>query len=206
MKRAYENFQTLKRITSLFILTSLFCGKVVALPQNWLCDEIMINKITELRIDDVSFSSLYRGKSEKYLLEMTLNGLYDFPNSTLQCGSSGCIGKLTNLDTSESEEMRFDCRMGSTIDTLFCYRLSGDEYILSKFSNNEYRVELCDSYYKYILLDECSDCFCIVHDSRKNDTISDLFMKCILSNEEILHCFNRDAYEWQQQYKKKCRF
>ena len=176
----------------------LSCGKVYSLPQDWPCEEITLTKSnTSPKTENV-----FQGNNGIYQITI-INFDDNIKYSSYNCGNAGCLGKMTNLKTGQNETMRFDCHFDKIEKTLNCNRISGDEYILSKFSDNEYRVELCGNFYRYIYLDKCNECSCIVQDSRGNNHSTDYIMNCTKENEQQIHCFTHYGYEEWRNFENK---
>ena len=116
----------------LFILLVIFsCGKALALPQDWSCEEIFVHKTKEIQKNDVSYRNLYFGKNRTDSLSIELEGMYEYPNAIINCGTAGCSGIMTNLQTNISENMRFDCSFTKDKDTFACHWIDNDEYLLT---------------------------------------------------------------------------
>ena len=49
-------------------------------------------------------------------------------------------------------------------------------------------------FYKYVHINECSECTCILHDSRKQNGDSDFYMGC-KKYKDYLHCMTGNIYE-----------
>jgi hypothetical protein len=113
----------LKLVVNSFGLLVIFCGKAHALPQDWPCKFIHIKKVKEISVDGVSFEKEYYGEAYGFSLSITNQGLYDFPYSGINCGSSGCIGVLTELKTKQIEYPRFDCNFTDNENILSCYMI-----------------------------------------------------------------------------------
>lgn len=190
------------KFLSLLFGVGLFCGEAQALPQDWPCDEFKLSN------DGISESSLPTDEPKAYQFRGN-NGNYEvvvfhhhidpeFVHAS--CGNAGCRGKIKNLKTGKEEYMYFDCSYDQETKLLECYRISGDEYLFTKASDDEYRAQLCDGgYYKYFKYSECTGCTCIVKDSRPRGS-SDWDMNCIRENENI-RCFRYYGYEAWRHFK-----
>lgn len=179
----------------LILLVIFSCGKALALPQDWLCEEILVKKVKELQHDDVSYRNLYYGKNQYYSLSLELEGSYKYPNAVISCGTAGCYGTITNLQTNVSENMRFDCFFTKDKDVFSCHRIDNDEYLLTLSKPDTYTVQLCNSYNLYVNIQECDQCKCIIHDSRGNKGSSDRQLNCYRENESQIRCFSYFGYE-----------
>ena len=51
---------------------------------------------------------------------------------------------------------------------------------------------VCDAYYKFVVLKECHECFCVLHDSR-GDKYTDK-MGCVFEKTGGLHCMTGNVY------------
>lgn len=94
-------------------MMSLCSGKAWALPEQWSCDDIQVIKVKEFYEDDecTIYTKEYYGKSQGFSLNITLGGIKGYPYSVTQCGSAGCLGKITNIKTNQSKSFRFDCSL-----------------------------------------------------------------------------------------------
>lgn len=179
----------------LILLVIFSCGKALALPQDWLCEEILVKKVKELQHDDVSYRNLYYGKNQYYSLSLELEGSYKYPNAVISCGTAGCYGTITNLQTNVSENMRFDCFFTKDKDVFSCHRIDNDEYLLTLSKSDKYIAEICGSYYLYINLQECQKCKCLLHDSRGKVKSSNRLLHCTKENKSQIRCFTYYGYE-----------
>lgn len=179
----------------LILLVIFSCGKALALPQDWSCEEIFVHKTKEIQKDDISYRNLYFGKNETVSLSIELEGMYEYPNAIINCGTAGCSGTMTNLQTNISENMRFDCSFTKDKDTFACHRIDNDEYLLTLSKSDKYIAEICGSYYLYINLQECQKCKCLLHDSRGEEGSSDRQLNCYRENQSQIRCFTYYGYE-----------
>jgi len=193
----------LKNSFLLILLVIFSCGKALALPQDWLCEEILVKKVKELQHDDVSYRNLYYGKNQYYSLSLELEGSYKYPNAVISCGTAGCYGTITNLQTNVSENMRFDCFFTKDKDVFSCHRIDNDEYLLTLSKPDTYTVQLCNSYNLYVNIQECDQCKCIIHDSRGNKGSSDRQLNCYRENESQIRCFSYFGYEKWRNFENK---
>lgn len=174
-------------IISLIVLLS--CGNALALPQDWPCDNINLYNISQSASESVTF----RGTNQKYEIIIE-NFVLNVENPiSYNCGQSGCSGTIKNLKTKKTEELNFECFLNDNKDILSCGQYIADEYLFSKYNQSEYRAYLCNSYFLSIHLDECSDCFCITHNSNSSQQNKQLI--CNKENEKQLHCFTYYGYE-----------
>ncbi len=91
---------------------SLF-GNAQALPERWSCDRISVYKIKETfeNAEHAIYTNEYYGEHQGFSLSIVLRGIKGHPYSVIQCGSAGCVGKMTNLKTKQSKNFRFDCSL-----------------------------------------------------------------------------------------------
>lgn len=187
----------------LILLVIFSCGKALALPQDWLCEEILVQKTKEIQKDNVSYRNLYFGKNETYSLSIELEGMYEYPNAIIDCGTAGCSGTITNLQTNISENMRFNCFFTKDNDTFACHRIDNDEYLLTLSGSDKYIAEICGSYYLYVNLQECQKCKCPLHDSRGKTESSDRLLHCTKENKSQIRCFTYYGYEAWRNFENK---
>ncbi len=189
LKRGYEN---LKNSFLFFFLGLVFtCGKAYALPQDWPCDAVDLNIISK----GVEWGHMFQGNDGLYEITIhNFDGNEEQPH-VYNCGNSGCLGTMKNLKTGTSENMRFDCLFNSQKKSLRCSRIDGDEYLLTKESCGEYRVQLCGGYYKYLDINQCVGCSCVLQDSRGKQVSSDMKVNCTRESNDKLRCFSYDGYE-----------
>lgn len=173
------------------------CGKAFALPQDWSCDEIDLNVVA----DGSEWGHKFQGNNG--LFEIMIDNFDETEPYVYNCGNSGCLGTIKNLKTGEHENMRFDCLYNAQQKSLRCYRIDGDEYLLTKVSDDEYRVQLCGSYFKYLNISQCLGCKCILRDSRGAQESSDKEMNCNRESDDKLRCFSYDGYEKWRDFKNK---
>lgn len=189
LKRGYEN---LKNSLLAFFLSMVFaCGRAFALPQDWPCEEI------ELYIVGKGQEWGHKFQGNNGLYEITIQNFDETEEQPhmYNCGNVGCLGTVKNLETGKSENMRFDCLLNRQKKSLRCHRVEGGEYLLTRASASKYQVQLCGAYYKYLDINQCSACKCIVKDSRGEQAASDMEMNCKRENEDNLRCFTYAGYE-----------
>ena len=95
-------------------------------PEQWPCDNISVHKIKETYEDSehTIYSNEYYGEYQGFSLSFTLGGIKEYPYSIIQCGSSGCLGKIKNLKTQKSSDFRFDCHLvDDNGNVLSCYMI-----------------------------------------------------------------------------------
>ena len=175
------------------------CGKANALPQDWPCDEINLNIIGKGN----EWGHKFQGNNGKY--EITIHNFDENENQPhiYNCGNSGCLGTMKNLKTGKSENMRFDCLFNTQKKLLRCYRIDGEEYLLTKVSAEKYQVHLCNNYYKFLNINQCSGCKCTLQDSRGKQKASDIQMNCTRESDNKLRCFSYEGYESWRNFKNK---
>ena len=62
---------------------------------------------------------------------------------------------------------------------------------------------MCGVYYKYLDINQCSGCKCIVKDSRGVQAAADMKMNCRRENENNLRCFTYLGYENWRDFENK---
>lgn len=168
----------------------LSCGSAYALPQDWPCKAFTLERYVEIKDDDIN---TYRGQDSDYALKVSIFWQTDAESD--DCGTAGCDGTIKNVKTGQEENLRFFCKAEDNYNVAKCNIRTGEEYILQKMNDDHYQVNLCgNSFFKYVSIDECSECFCILHDSRKKNGDSDFYMGC-KQDKEQLHCMTGNIYE-----------
>jgi hypothetical protein len=166
------------------------CGNAYALPQDWPCKVFELERNGEVRNEDMN---TYSGQDGTYALKVNIF-LHKNTKSD-DCGSAGCNGTIKNIKTGETENLRFFCETENNYNNAKCHIRTGEEYILQKISDEYYQITLCDdTFYKYVHINECSECTCILHDSRKQNGDSDFYMGC-KKDKDYLHCMTGNIYE-----------
>jgi len=164
------------------------CSNVYALPQDWPCKTFELEKYKK-SADDYD---IYRGQDGDYMVSVNIFWRADTKSD--DCGTAGCGRTIKNIKTGQEEHLRFFCEAEDNSDIAKCYIRTGEEYILSKVSEGYYQVNLCDNTsYKYVRLDECFGCTCILHNSEKPDGGSDFYMGC-KKDGNYLHCMTGNIY------------
>ena len=182
----------------LFFFCAVFaCGKANALPQDWSCDEIDLNIVA----NGSEWGHKFQGNNG--LFEITIDNFDENKPYVYSCGNSGCWGTIKNLKTGKYEDMRFDCLYDTQQKSLRCYRIDGDEYLLTKVSGDKYQVQLCESYYKSLNISQCLGCKCVLRDSRGKQAASDIKMNCMRENNTSIRCFSYDGYEKWRNFENK---
>ena len=98
----------------------------LALSEQWPCDNISVHKIKETYEDDehTIYTNEYYGEHKGFSLSLLREGIKGYPYSVIQCGSSGCLGTITNLKTKKSNKFRFDCQLvDNNGNVLSCYMI-----------------------------------------------------------------------------------
>lgn len=168
------------------------CGNAYALPQDWLCKTFELEKTEESGNKNSDDYTIYRGQDGYYLLNVNVFWRADMKSD--DCGTAGCSGTIKNIKTGQEEHLRFFCEAADNFDVAKCYIRSGEEYVLPRVSEGYYQLDLCDhTSSKYVRLDECFGCTCILHDAYKQSKDSDLYMGC-KKNENSLHCMTGNIY------------
>lgn len=172
----------------------LSCGKTYALPQDWPCEPFILQQKQIINQDDFKLHNLYQGKYEHYLLGVETYWQLNPLNNDADCGTSGCSGFITDTRYGIKEDLHFFCETteNGKFDQIKCYIKLGEEYVLNKYSENEYRAHLCGEYYKFVKISDCEKCHCKVYDSRDEKYIS--AMGCTFENEDKLHCMTGNFY------------
>lgn len=166
----------------------LSCGNVHALPQDWPCKIFELDRYGK----NVGESINYQGKDNEYVLDV--NVFWHTNTVVDDCGTAGCLGTIKNVKTNKEEHLRFFCEAENNYNKANCSIRKGEEYVLQKITENYYQVNLCgNSYFKYVNLNECFGCTCILHDSRKQKEVSDSYMGCV-KNIDSLHCMTGNVY------------
>ena len=94
----------------MFILFCIiFCSRAYALPQDWSCFGIEVEKYKTVSDADGIFEYAYKGEKDWYILNINLSGFSDFPTSFANCSNSGCFGKIMETPTGKTEHLRFFC-------------------------------------------------------------------------------------------------
>lgn len=168
----------------------LFCGRAYALPQDWPCTAFELKKCEQARSEDLTGHTVYCRQDDNYVSKVNVFWREDMESD--DCGTAGCGGTITNLKTGQEENLRFFCEAENNYDGAKCYIRGGEEYILQKVTDEYYKVNLCDNAsYKYVNLNECSGCTCVLHDSRKQE---DFYMGC-KQDKDSLHCMSGNVYD-----------
>lgn len=176
------------------LLAVMFCGKAYALPQDWPCGPFILKQASILSQNNSELESEYTGIYKQYSLSVNVFWQLNPLHSEDDCGTAGCSGTITNNQTKQTENLRFFCETenNANLKTLKCYINNNEEYLLSPYKNNEYRAELCGTYYKTVDINECGKCSCTVEDSRGSQYSAK--MNCNLENTGKLHCLTGNIY------------
>ena len=185
------------RYLLVLFIAIFICGKANALPQDWPCDEIDLNIVAK----GSEYGHKFQGNNG--LFEITIDNFDEKEPQIYNCGNSGCLGTIKNLKTGKYENMRFDCLYNTQQKSLRCYRIDGDEYLLTKVSGDKYQVQLCESYYKSLNISQCLGCECVLQDSRGKQAASDIKMNCMRENDTSIRCFSYDGYEKWRNFENK---
>ena len=95
------------KIKFLFLLLVFSCGNAYALPQDWPCFGLQVEKYDVINNNDGIFEYAYRGETQGYNLNINLQGFSEFPTSFANCGNSGCWGTISEKATGRTESLRF---------------------------------------------------------------------------------------------------
>lgn len=177
----------------IILLVVIFCGKAYALPQDWPCSPFILKQARILSQNNSELESEYTGTHKQYSLSVNIFWLLNPLYSEDDCGTAGCSGTITDNQTRQTENLRFFCETenSANLKALKCYINNNEEYLLSPYKNNEYRTELCGTYYKTVDINECEKCSCLVKDSRGSQYSAK--MNCLLENNK-LHCLTGNTY------------
>lgn len=175
------------------MLLFALCGNAYALPQDWPCKTFELEKDNKTENKNSEDYGTYRGQDDNYALSVNIFWRTDLKVD--DCGTAGCDGTIKNIKTGQEEHLRFFCEAENDFNTAKCFIRSGEEYMLSKVSEGYYRVNLCNNTsYKYVNLDECFGCTCILHDSERPNADSDFYMGC-KKDKNHLHCMTGNIYD-----------
>lgn len=189
MKQGFVNLKN----SLIILLAVIFCGKAYALPQDWPCGPFILKQARILSQNNSELESEYTGTHKQYSLSVNIFWLLNPLYSEDDCGTAGCSGTITDNQTRQTENLRFFCETenSANLKALKCYINNNEEYLLSPYKNNEYRTELCGTYYKTVDINECEKCSCLVKDSRGSQYSAK--MNCLLENNK-LHCLTGNTY------------
>ena len=186
---------------NLFILLCVvFCGRAYALPQDWPCFGIEVEKYKTVSDADGLFEYAYKGEKDGYVLNINLSGFSDFPTSFADCGNSGCFGKITETVTGRTEHLRFFCEeYNDDYTKVTCYAGLGEEIIFDKEDDSNYVVHYCSDNTQKTLrfnINNCDKCYCKMYwyDGNIKDTTGNYGMAC-KKEENKAHCFTYYGYE-----------
>ena len=99
-------------------------------PEQWSCDSISVHKIKETfeNSEHTIYTNEYYGEHQGFSLSLIQEGIKGYPYSVIQCGSAGCLGKITNLKTKKSNNFRFDCHLvDDSENVLSCYMIKCEQ-------------------------------------------------------------------------------
>ena len=172
------------------------CG-AYALPQDWPCDEVVLQKAGV----NEDGKGIFRGADGAYQIEISsFDETAEHP-FLYNCGNGGCWGMFKNLTSGVEEGMRFDCLLAEDKETMSCSRILGDEYLFGKVSDNEYRAELCGEYYLSLDLSQCEDEVCLVRDSRGEEKGSSVRkMNCVQEGDDKVRCLGQNHFDTSEAY------
>lgn len=176
------------------------CGKAFALPQDWPCFGIEVNKVAVIRDSENDFEYMYHGEKQNYVVDINLIGEHQIPNSFANCGTAGCGGVITDKTTGKSEELNFFCEEYTENYTkVMCGIGKGDEFVFDKISDEEYEVHYCsDDKTKKLKFNQtnCQECHCVMkwYDKEKKDSSGQSKMGCLFEKSQA-HCFTYNGYE-----------
>lgn len=178
----------------------LFCSQAYALPQDWPCFSINVQKNTVIEENDNNFEYAYIGETNGYTLNINLSGIYKFPSLFANCGTLGCSGTITEKSTKKYENLLFFCEeYNDDYTKVKCHIAQGDEFVFDKKNEKEYTVNYCiDNQQKNMKINplNCSDCHCLAYwyDDNIKNKIAPLNLVC-KKEQNKLHCFTNNGYE-----------
>ena len=183
-----------KIILILFIVLS--CGRVYALPQDWPCFALKVEKYETISDNNGVFEYAYKGDTKGYSLNINLSGSSKFPTSFANCGNTGCVGTITEKNTGRKEDLNFFCD-GYTKVT--CYVGLGEDAVFHSTGNGNYVVNYClDDKQKTLRfnLKDCDECHCKMYwyDGEVKKAIGEYSMAC-KKEENKARCFTYYGYE-----------
>ena len=189
---------------SILIVVSVlgFCRLVYALPQDWPCFSMEVEKYKNLEKVSNGFTALYSGERQGYHLDIELSAFfYEGKVSFADCGNSGRIGMIREISTGREERLPFFCEIHSMreLDKAECFVGSGEEYLFSKENDEVYTVHYCQDDPRQMLrlnLSDCDNCHCVAYWYEKNvrKGIGVLDLNCQKENSH-LRCFTPTGYE-----------
>ncbi|MBP3687546.1 MAG: hypothetical protein J6J35_04175 [Alphaproteobacteria bacterium] len=201
-KKGYTT--TLNKLT---IISCFLCGKAIALPQDWPCEEFIVekNQITEQSATDTTY--LYKGQTGNYFLEIELTQDKNFPALFADCGTHGCPGTLKELTSKRQENINFFCEtiIENDYNKIKCFAGGGDEYLLTKATDNIYQTKICSSENSHTIqldLSTCNQCHCILSYYDKNNIkqAGTWSMNCTRESPTQIRCFTSDGYTAWRNY------
>lgn len=190
------------------LLCVVFCGKAYALPQDWPCFGIQVEKYKTVSDADGIFEYTYKGEKDGYVLNINLSGFSDFPTSFADCGNSGCFGIITETATGRTEHLRFFCEeYNDDYTKVTCYAGLGEEVIFEKEDDKNYVVHYCSDNSQKTLrfnLNDCDKCYCKMYwyEGNIKDTTGSYGMAC-KKEENKAHCFTNYGYESWRNFQNK---
>jgi len=203
LKQDCVNFQRLMKISYVIFFVGLSCDRADALSQDWPCEEFYVYKTGVINDSDNEFEYSYKGETSKYIIDINLLGSHLFPNLFANCGTSGCLGTITEKSTTKSDSLRFFCEeYNEDYTKAKCHISFGDEAIFAKESKNSYSVHYCADNPKKILrfnVSDCEKCHCLAYwyDEDSKNMLGSILMACKIEKTKA-HCFTYSGYEqWQ---------
>ena len=196
------------KIKFLFLLIVFSCGTAYALPQDWPCFGIEVEKYKVIKAMDDNYKYSYKGEKNGYFLDIDLSGYYSFPTSFADCGTAGCFGTITEKSTGRRESLKFFCEdYNDDYTKVVCHVGFGEEVIFDGTENGNYVVHYCsDDKQKtlHLNLSDCNKCHCTMYwyDGTIKNTTGEYNMACKKEKNRI-HCFTYSGYETWRGFQNK---
>ena len=196
------------KIKFLFLLLVFSCGNAYALPQDWPCFGLQVEKYDVINNNDGIFEYAYRGETQGYNLNINLQGFSEFPTSFANCGNSGCWGTISEKATGRTESLRFFCEEYSEdYAKVTCHVGFGEEAVFRAMGDGNYILNYCsDDQHKTLRfnLKDCDKCYCKMYwyNGEVRNTAGGYGMAC-KREENKAHCFTYYGYETWCDFKNK---
>jgi len=181
-------------------LVFVFCGRAVALPQDWPCFEFELEKKNVIQDTDDDFEYTYSGETKGFVVDINLFGSHKFPQTFARCGTSGCQGIITEKNTGKTENLRFFCeKHNEGFTKVSCFVGLGDEAVFDEESENNYALHYCPDDMEKTLkfsVHDCKKCHCEMHwhNGENKDETGIWAMSCRKEGKKA-HCFTYYGYE-----------
>ena len=190
---------------SLFIFSLILsCGTAYALPQDWPCFGIEVERYKVIKDTEDNYEYSYKGEKNGYFLDIDLSGYHSLPSSFADCGNYGCFGTITEKATGRTESLRFFCEeYNDDYTKVTCYAGFGEEAVFHNIGNGNYILNYCLNDKQKTLrfnLSDCDKCHCIMHwyNGEVKNRTGEYSMACKKEDHQA-HCFSYYAYEaWKE--------